>query len=1088
MSLYKLTSKDDLTNSLRNYNGDSKWIRNQLSSFGMMPSEAQTQLWDAMNGNNQAEQNNQGSNFFEKRAKSINNAIGTTGAAVASAIKDAKENKATANLLQNNKDNMNAIAKKYGFNDYHAVWDARDKAEAEGDTKTLDLIDNVINPELQGQATANAEKATEKAKKYENYRKNDEISKLVNQDRGKFLGSAINTLSTATDLLGLTNGPVSNAIQGGIEGFADELEQNGLQNFDWGRAAQNAASGAVSGAAVGAVNNKIGGMLSKNNGNLFKGGNFVTEGLNKLGSSTALGRGASTLATGAARGAISGAVGGATGAGTSALLNGQAVIPSALQGATQGFQSGAVTGAIMTPVNNAISKTKFMQNIDQLKQDFQDNGDNFKERLKNTWNESDTKGAISKIGETMAKHPLGNSIQNVDGGEQTPVAEPIRNVANMTAQWDSVAKQAGFNDYDDMLAQFKQANPTTDATADKVLDWADNRALQTTNQDAKAVMKQNIKNIKADELSDRAAQDLLNQVSTVSSPVAKANNMTNNVKKFMAEGLTKPEEWQLASDAITGSNGKVTKMYNNLIAQAGDVNTFSGLGGKYGDSMDSTIDYIIKGTGLTGGDAKGVKNEIIGVLDSLPSRMDGSVNMSDSAESVIKAVRTLEARKRNYLGQDSRNYKNPTPYGDAKAEAIGKVASMLEDRIYDKVPDASKVVTPDSVQEIKNTFPGNEKWAKSVDETFANVKTGKDLRAAQKRFVQTNDYLEGAKRNYGTYGQRVGDAYGNIISESVKKIPIIGGALASATNTPFMNRRYADFNTYRANKLRGESVDLPSVKTLPSGGHGGNGAGTPTGNNGGNGGGTNLVTTGQTPNNYNPSTQIYNAIGRTEGLTNAEQARTAEYLTNAVQNNNTGATQAGSLESLVTQPTSNSVYNSVGSPLSSVTTSTVKSNPYFQQTGDYWTDIIGNAMAMAIDADDPTAFAALYSMYNESLANLQKSSTSSVKLTDKQRQANAAQRALEDFESTQSNFGYDVSDIPILGTLANMGGNEYASKAEALALQVGYMLSGATVNKDEAKKIGMAYVPQPRDSEAVRQSKLQQLRGIISDYQQTYGE
>ena len=504
--------------------------------------------------------------------------------------------------------------------------------------------------------------------------------------------------------------------------------------------------------------------------------------------------------------------------------------------------------------------------------------------------------------------------------------------------------------------------------------------------------------------------------------------------------------------------------------------------------MDSTIDYIIKGTGLTGGDAKGVKNEIIGVLDSLPSRMDGSVNMSDSAESVIKAVRTLEARKRNYLGQDSRNYKNPTPYGDAKAEAIGKVASMLEDRIYDKVPDASKVVTPEAVQEIKDTFPGNEKWAKSQDESFAKVKTGKDLRALQKRFVQTNDYLEGAKKNYGTYGQRVGDAYGNIISESVKKIPIIGGALASATNTPFMNRRYADINTYRANKLRGESVDLPSVKTLPSGGgNGGNGTGTPTGNNGGNGGGTNPVTTGQTPNNYNPSTQIYNAIGRTEGLTNAEQARTAEYLTNAVQNNNAGATQAGSLESLVTQPTSNSVYNSVGSPLSSVTTSTVKSNPYFQQTGDYWTDIIGNAMAMAIDADDPTAFATLYSMYNESLANLQKSSTSSVKLTDKQRQANAAQRALDDFETTQSNFGYDVSDIPILGAIANMGGNEYASKAEALALQVGYMLSGATVNSEEAKKIGQAYVPQPRDSEAVRRSKLQQLRGIISDYQQTYG-
>jgi hypothetical protein len=115
-------------------------------------------------------------------------------------------------------------------------------------------------------------------------------------------------------------------------------------------------------------------------------------------------------------------------------------------------------------------------------------------------------------------------------------------------------------------------------------------------------------------------------------------------------------------------------------------------------------------------------------------------------------------------------------------------------------------------------------------------------------------------------------------------------------------------------------------------------------------------------------------------------------------------------------------------------------------------------------------------------------STSETKLTDKQRQANAAARALADFEQAEPNFGYDVSDIPVIGGIANWGGNEYQSKAEALALQIGYMLSGATVNKDEARKIGMSYVPQPRDSEAVRKSKLAQLRGIISDYQQTYAE
>jgi hypothetical protein len=143
-------------------------------------------------------------------------------------------------------------------------------------------------------------------------------------------------------------------------------------------------------------------------------------------------------------------------------------------------------------------------------------------------------------------------------------------------------------------------------------------------------------------------------------------------------------------------------------------------------------------------------------------------------------------------------------------------------------------------------------------------------------------------------------------------------------------------------------------------------------------------------------------------------------------------------------------------------------------------------MMAAAQDNNAEAFGPLYEMFQDALASQQKTETTQTKLTDKQRQANAAERALNDFEGTESNFAYDVSDIPIIGGIANLGGNEYASKAEALALQIGYMLSGATVNAQEAKNIGMAYVPQPRDSEAVRKSKLAQIRGIISDYQQTY--
>lgn len=368
MALYTLTSKDD------------------FARLNRLPSSDQTQLYNALGRDAGA-----GNNFFARRAKSIDNAIGTTGAAIAGAAKDAWENLSTQTIRQDNKDRMNKIAKKYGYNTYQDVWDARDAAQAAGDQVTLDKIDNVINPELQNQANINAQRANEKAANYADYMQNNDVSKRINQDPGKFAGSAINTLSTAFDVMAPGAGVLANSVQGGIEGIADELEQSGLQNFNAERAAQNALVGTATGAVVGGLNKGVTNSLAKRGGNLFKGSNAITRGLNNLGSKTAAGRVGSTLATGAARGALSGAVGGATGAGLSAALNNQDVLGSALQGVSQGLQQGALAGGVMAGANMALSKTPIMQKINQANEDWKNSGENFKERWQNT-REQDTWG------------------------------------------------------------------------------------------------------------------------------------------------------------------------------------------------------------------------------------------------------------------------------------------------------------------------------------------------------------------------------------------------------------------------------------------------------------------------------------------------------------------------------------------------------------------------------------------------------------------------------------------------------------------------------------------------------------------------
>ena len=393
----------------------------ELDSLGVgMPRPNQTRVYDALGRNTGTDSND---NFFVKRGKSLENAFGTTGAALVSlvdtSIEDAKANARSDNIANR----LDEIARKYGYADRGEYWDALSAAEESGNTDELNRLDNTIGAEMREFTSANAKEADQAAKDWKNYRENSYVGQKINQDRGKFAGSAINTLSTMADVALPAAGVAFNSIQGGVEGIADELEQNGLENFDWGRAGQNALIGATTGAVTGALNKGLSNKLAKNGGNLFKGGNKLTQGLNNLGSQTALGRVGSTLATGASRGALSGAVGGATGAGLSAAMNGQDVLGSAVQGAVQGAQQGALAGGVMAGANMVASKTP---GIGDAMRKFNDagvdwnarkaNGESFGERLANTWDESTTKAIGNKIAESKLGQRVGEDWNAVKQG------------------------------------------------------------------------------------------------------------------------------------------------------------------------------------------------------------------------------------------------------------------------------------------------------------------------------------------------------------------------------------------------------------------------------------------------------------------------------------------------------------------------------------------------------------------------------------------------------------------------------------------------------------------------------------------------
>lgn len=1145
--------------------------------------EAQTQIWDAL-GRTTGEQQATGSNdnFLAKKWNSLENAVGTTLAAPASWAYDKSENIKTEQLLQDNKTRMNDIAKKYGYNTYHDVWDARDAAEASGDKTTLDLIDNVINPELQGQANINNNLANEKAAAYDDYRKNNYVSQKINQDRGKFAGSAMNTLSTMADVglmaAGIPTGALFNAGQGAFEGVADELEQNGEQNFSWDRAKQNALVGAASGAVTGALNKGLSNSLAQKGGKIFTGGNRMTQGINNF-NSKGVGKVLSTVGSGAARGALSGAVGGATGAGVSSALQGADIgtgVANAFQGAVQGAKQGALTGGAMAGANMAFDATlnKVAPNIaNSIRENQMRNasyGDTLRDQFKGAWNSGDSRvaefakslpdkfsstattttpaqdayaagqgsfsdalnefieqggniGRDEKGNLTLVEPNATNNMSLTDQaenilakydalGDEIPTNPPAygeyntqranaiselrnnfsdndlaflftetdnpqikalisdsvtspdiknrladyeaqgstyqttTNANQPTSQWDNIAQESGYATYDDAIRAFTKANPNAEVNAGAVLTWLDNNQGEwNPNSPRPTVEQQEASTSKQIKAKREIVEDITNQFNPVDKPTARSTKPNETFYKLYDEwGLSDGDDIrQAVSYAEPGA--LVPQMIREAAGEAGVIDL--------SDAEALIMDLKIN---------KKNYDKYVNALEDIMDSTDTTIVGGKQGVDALNLERTLEKMASDARGTNGTYHIGNTVVDETMARNFERIARNIGDKLDEAA--VSKGVVQNvlnrhagDIQQMRNAF-SNDTWQSAVDNKISGAKTIRDLRSSIKDLTRANIFINNGDESYATFGGRYA-AKSNAIPTTKSGIEnrLVNEAYDRLKNSSMARNARLEKN---AKIVRGETTTTPKLAA------------------------TNTTTTTST---YTPATQLYNAIGRTEGLNNAEQARTAEYLANAVQNV-PKAPNAGvaTLEDLAT-PTSTgatSVYNS----LYGTESSSPSNGGYFQATGDYWTDTLGKAMSAAIDADDVEAFGALYGMYQDALANLQKTSSSETKLTDKQRQANAAALALDDFETVEPNAAYDVSDIPVIGAIANLGGNEYTSKAEALALQLGYMLSGATVNKEEAKNIGMAYVPQPRDNAAVRQSKLNQIRGIISEYQKTYAD
>ena len=772
MALYTLKNRNEVINSLANYNGDNAWVRNQLASSGYMPSAASTQMYDAIGRDAGSTGSNNG-NFIQKRASSIGNAIGTTLSAPISIAHDIGENIATQKFLSDSKSRMNDIAKKYGYNTWSDWLDGYAAANDSGDTARIAEMSKQLE-EFKAQANANVAEATARAQGYDDYRKNNLISQNINQDRGKFAGSAINTLSTGFDVLsmaaGIPNGALINAGQGAIEGVADELEQNGFQNFDWGRAGMNAATGAAAGAATGALNSSLSGKLA-NGGKIFDSNNILARGANKIAQSSI------------GRGALSGALGGAVGAGTASALSGQDIgtgLQNALSGAGQGAVQGAIAGGVMgaaSKLGNA-ALNKFAPNAAQALQENQARnasyGDTMREQLKGAWNSGDSGTAeflktvperFSDVVDNVKEHSIGLGIKNVS---------PAQNV-NTKAYWEQ-----------EMKALDAEGVPFTSPRYQAAMDeWK--KAPDTLSYGSKEV------NAAVNKFLDTLTPE--GQIPTEGFAYGENASARREAIAALRNELT---DLELADLMVSERNPKI----KSLLADAGGQNV---------------NEYDIKFRDARGNVARlpELKSQlnpdnqtVIANSDLIDSPMRGRMydNMSDA--DFIEYAKKNGWYLANTTGGTKTNYGPSTPETEVYRTLTGETETTNPDLMYGESALGNRTrrgMVADSLERFGNTLEGAQtNVTRAAAKDLGIESTGKVVENVRKKtgIVNLETQAELAKELTGGADSLMDSVQRNALTASENGQPYKVDTTDVANNVESVVDKYADTNMFGSQKAK----------------------------------------------------------------------------------------------------------------------------------------------------------------------------------------------------------------------------------------------------------------------------------------------
>ena len=1054
MALYKLKNAREATAPLQNYAGDNSWIRNQRASLGYeTPTLASASTVTRGDIQKEKANNSQPStleNLLAGIAKPFKDVgqtvVGMIGTGVAS-IKDLAEG---------------TTGSATGYKNGTSEWVEGKNTDAF--KKWLYGKDDIkdVYPEAAGTAlNAAADLAT------------------------LAIPAAAGAGSAATKAATSIGG---NAIAGAVGGVGDELAQNG-NDATLESVLKRAAVGGVTGAAVGGMNKGLNNALASGTTNRL---------LNNKLTNSAIGRGA-----------LSGAVGGAIGGGGTVAADGGdlgEIANAALSGAGTGAISGATTAAATKALTKAgtAARDKIWEaerNYANSKAGYNGTSIYSSEALENGYDDRNKLvKAINKYNDDVtAKGNLGSQITeisddgstltlndgrrvttdsmlkklNVNGVEQIGInnlddtdettTTKATNYENLD-KWDKLAREGGYETYDDVVRGYMKDNPGVPKekiTAGAVLTWMDenpgdyNPNATKIAEPTKKIQKKNALQKIGSELQ-RDSQEIKNKglLDSLDKKTAQRAIDTGAIDKLSKMGVD-PQNY----DDYAETSSYVNKAMSDLAKNSGVMVEAPELASEI--AYDN-LDVVLSDT---------AQKKYNGIIKQIVA--DGKSPSQYSASYLLEKSRELGTKAANLRGNTD----------DVKGLRAALTDAKYTLRNYANDALASNNVTGQSTtQQIASGLKKMGANQKVIDyytspNADGSEPTASDYISRSSLFEQARDMgSESAAEQYTRSASKMPQ---NVTSAVVRSsgVDIPAKTILSNTVAPV-----AGAVTNAAGKAIGKVGDALA-------GVSGTGA-----------------TTTQTGNV--PSLLMLNNIGRqverNEAWANDGRASSNQITLESVMNPEAFGDTATGVDgtyatSTVDTPTNQTQYNTGNNAtLTSANLNATQNQIQTWQTGLQMMDYLRTGMQNALNAGDLDAYKQIATIYDyaydaydmEGYQTALKNATtqSTTKLSQTQQRANAAAISLQQLANMQPDMGYNLSNIPLVGSIATLGGNEYESTAKSLATQIGYMLSGANISKTEAENIGKAYVPQPWDSEEMRQYKLNLAAQIIAQYQNSYAE